>query len=174
VAEIVKSMKQFAHPGGDEKSPLDINQAVQDTILVCRNEWKYYSNMETSLDPELPPVSCYQGEIKQVLLNIIVNAAQAIEASLETEKDKKGTILVQTRKDGDWAEIKIADDGPGMAPEVRERVFDPFFTTKEVGKGTGQGLNLAYRTVVQKHQGHLWVESEEGQGASFTLRLPLI
>jgi PAS domain S-box-containing protein len=174
VAEIVKSMKQFAHPGGDEKSPLDINQAVQDTILVCRNEWKYHSNVQTDLDPELPPVSCYQGEIKQVLLNIIVNAAQAIEDSLETEGDKKGTILVQTRKDGDWAEIKIADDGPGMPPEVKDRVFDPFFTTKEVGKGTGQGLNLAYRTVVQKHQGSLWVESQEGQGAAFIIRLPLI
>lgn len=174
VAEIVKSMKQFAHPGGDDKSPLDINQAVRDTILVCRNEWKYYSDVETALDPELPPVSCYQGEIKQVLLNIIVNAAQAIEDSLETEGDKKGTILVQTRKDGDWAEIKIADDGPGMPPEVKDRVFDPFFTTKEVGKGTGQGLNLAYRTVVQKHRGSLWVESEEGQGAAFIIRLPLI
>lgn len=174
VAEIVKSMKQFAHPGGDEKSPLDINQAVRDTILVCRNEWKYYSDVQTELDPELPPVSCYQGEIKQVLLNIIVNAAQAIEDSLDTEGDKKGTILVQTRKDGDWAEIKIADDGPGMPPEVKDRVFDPFFTTKEVGKGTGQGLNLAYRTVVQKHQGSLWVESEEGQGAAFIIRLPLI
>jgi PAS domain S-box-containing protein len=174
VAEIVKSMKQFAHPGGDEKSPLDVNQAVRDTILVCRNEWKYYSDVQTELDPELPPVSCYQGEIKQVLLNIIVNAAQAIGYSIETEGDKKGTILVQTRKDGDWAEIKIADDGPGMPPEVKDRVFDPFFTTKEVGKGTGQGLNLAYRTVVQKHQGSLWVESQEGQGAAFIIRLPLI
>jgi signal transduction histidine kinase len=130
--------------------------------------------VQTDLDPELPPVSCYQGEIKQVLLNIIVNAAQAIEDSLETEGDKKGTILVQTRKDDDWAEIKIADDGPGMPPEVKDRVFDPFFTTKEVGKGTGQGLNLAYRTVVQKHQGSLWVESQEGQGAAFIIRLPLI
>jgi PAS domain S-box-containing protein len=173
ISEIVKSMKQFAHPGGDDKTPLDINQALVDTILVTKNEWKYHAEMETDLDPELPLVSCYQGEIKQVFLNIIVNAAQAIAESKEKGSEIIGKIGIHTTSRDDLVEIRISDNGPGMSEDTKQRIFDPFFTTKEVGKGTGQGLNLAYRTIVNKHHGTIEVESEMGQGAVFIIRLPI-
>jgi signal transduction histidine kinase len=144
-----------------------------DTILVTKNEWKYHAEMETDLDPELPLVSCYQGEIKQVFLNIIVNAAQAIAESKEKGSEIPGKIGIHTTSRDDLVEIRISDNGPGMSEDTKQRIFDPFFTTKEVGKGTGQGLNLAYRAIVNKHHGTIEVESEMGHGAVFIIRLPI-
>ncbi len=174
VAGIVRAMKEFSHPDIDEKTPIDINAAIQTTITVCRNEWKYDAEMETDLDPDLPLVPCLPGEINQVILNIVVNAAHAIRDVIDTHEEEKGTIRITTRKQDCWAEITISDTGTGMSDKIISRIFDPFFTTKEVGKGTGQGLTIAYTVVVEKHGGTINVESQVGKGSTFTIRLPLV
>lgn len=172
VAKIVRAMKEFSHPA-QEKTLVDLNAAIQSTLTVATNEWKYVAELNTDFDPALPPVSCLPGEFNQVILNIIVNASHAIIDVLGDAPAEKGEIIVTTRKRPEWAEIRITDNGSGMPEEVRARVFDPFYTTKEVGKGTGQGLSLAYTVIVEKHGGTITVDSEVGRGTSFTIRLPL-
>jgi signal transduction histidine kinase len=129
--------------------------------------------METRLDPDLPLVPCLAGELNQVLLNLVVNSAQAIAEAGQRDGDSIGTISVATRRDGEWVELSVADSGIGIPDHIKERVFDPFFTTKEVGKGTGQGLMLAHTVVVKKHGGKIWFDSKIGKGTTFYLRLPL-
>lgn len=170
VARIVLAMKEFSHPATKEKSAIDLNKAIQTTITVCRNEWKYVADLDTDLDPELPPVTCLAGEINQVFLNIIVNAAHAIETNPDVEK---GRITVSTRRDNGHAVIRIADNGAGIPEDARDSVFVPFFTTKEVGKGTGQGLAIAHDIVVKKHGGEISFETETAKGTTFIIRLPI-
>jgi PAS domain S-box-containing protein len=170
VATIVRAMKDFSHPGGAEKTAIDLNKAIESTITVARNEWKYVADMVTDLDPTLPLVPCFPGPLNQVVLNIIVNAAHAIA---DVGRQEKGTITLTTRRDGDWAEVRVADTGCGIPASIRERIFDPFFTTKDVGKGTGQGLAIAHDVVVRQHAGTLTFETVEGCGSSFIIRLPL-
>jgi PAS domain S-box-containing protein len=170
VASIVRAMKEFAHPGREDMAPVDLNRAVSNTVSVSRNEWRYVADLELELDPGLPPVPCLQGEIQQVVLNLIVNAAHAIA---DAGREEKGRITVTTRTAGTMAEIVVQDSGTGIPEAVRARVFDPFFTTKEVGRGTGQGLALAHDTVVKKHGGSLEFSTEVGKGSSFVVRLPL-
>jgi signal transduction histidine kinase len=141
-------------------------------VTVASNEWKYVADMRTNLDESLPPVPCLVGQFNQVVLNIIVNAAHAI-ADIVKGTGMKGTITVSTRREGDSAEIRIADTGGGIPEAIRSKIFDPFFTTKEVGKGTGQGLAIARSVVVDKHGGTIAAESELGQGTTFVIRLPL-
>ncbi|MBK6873664.1 MAG: PAS domain S-box protein [Kineosporiaceae bacterium] len=173
VAEIVKAMKDYSHPGAG-RAAADLNRAVESTVKVCRNEWKYVAEVELDLDPTVTAVPCYEGELKQVLLNIIINAAQAIgEHRATTGSTALGRIRVSTALDGERVRIMIQDDGPGMDAHVRQRVFDPFFTTKAVGKGTGQGLTMAYAVIVNKHGGRLEVDSAPGRGATFSVTLPL-
>ena len=173
VAKIVLAMKEFAHPGQEEKVPTDLNKALENTLTVARNEWKYTAEVITDFDPQLPLVPCIPGEINQVFLNIIVNAAHAIKEALNGQPDAKGTITVKTHTEDDWCEIRIQDTGTGIPEKIRHRIFDPFFTTKEVGKGTGQGLAIAHAVVVEKHKGQLDFETEEGKGTTFIIRLPL-
>ena len=173
VAEIVSAMKQFSHPGSKEKSLSDINQAILDTINVARNEWKYIAEMEKDLDPELPMVPCLIGEMNQVFLNMIVNAAHAIEAAKKSDPGREGRISISTRVVDESVEIRISDTGTGIPEEIKAKIFDPFFTTKEVGKGTGQGLSVAYGVVYDKHNGSIEVASEPGKGTTFVIRLPL-
>lgn len=173
VANIVRSMKDFSHPGGQEKKEADLNKAIQSTITVARNEWKYVAEVETRFDSSLPPVFCLLGDFNQVILNMIINAAHAIAGLVGSNATNKGTIKVSTRLDGDWAEIRISDTGTGIPEEIRSRIFDPFFTTKEVGKGTGQGLAIAHSVVVDKHGGTIACESEVGRGTTFLIRLPI-
>jgi PAS domain S-box-containing protein len=173
VSRIVRAMKEFSHPGSQEKKAFDLNKAIETTITISRNEWKYVAKMETRLDPDLPLVPCLAGEINQVLLNLVVNSAQAIAESGQRDGNSMGTITIATRRDGDWVELSVADSGIGIPDHIKERVFDPFFTTKEVGKGTGQGLMLAHNVIVKKHGGKIWFDSEIGQGTTFYLRLPL-
>lgn len=172
VAIIVRAMKEFAHPGGEEKILVDLNKAIESTVTVARNEWKYVADLHTALDPTLPPVPCLIGAFNQVMLNMIVNAAHAI-ADVVTGTGGKGTITIRTGRTGDFAEIRISDTGSGIPASNRHRIFDPFFTTKEVGKGTGQGLAIARAVVVGKHGGSIEVESEVGTGTTFLIRLPL-
>ncbi len=173
VAKIVRAMKEFSHPGSEEKSLVNLEQAIETTITVAHNEWKYVAELVTEFDPELPEVSCLPGELNQVFLNLIVNAAHAIDDTLDDGNTEKGTITVGTRRDGAWAEIIVRDTGTGIPEGVRARIFDPFFTTKEVGKGTGQGLAIARSVVVDKHGGTIDCETEPGKGTMFVVRLPI-
>ena len=172
VAKIVGAMKEFSHPGTKDKTQLDFNHAIECTLTVARNEWKYVAELETEFDPSLPRIACQPGEFNQVILNLIVNAAHAIADVVGKDGSKKGTIKVQTRNCKDWAEIRIHDTGTGIPDSVRARVFDPFFTTKEIGKGTGQGLAIARSVVVDKHGGTIHFETAEGRGTTFVIRLP--
>jgi PAS domain S-box-containing protein len=173
VAQIVRAMKQFSHPDQDEPELADLNSAIENTVTVARNEWKYVAEVELNLDPELPAVPCLAGRFNQVILNLIVNAAQAIADVVGDGSEGKGKIRITTRKAGDQVEIRVADTGAGIPAKIRNRIFDPFFTTKQVGKGTGQGLAIAHNIVVEQHGGAIEFESEEGKGATFILRLPL-
>jgi PAS domain S-box-containing protein len=172
VAKIVRAMKEFSHPGSEEMKAVDLNKAVEATVTIARNEWKYVADVDLSLDSNLPMVVCLAGEINQVLLNLLVNAAHAIAETKPQDGRERGRIAITTVKDGDWAEIRIRDTGAGIPEQIREKVFDPFFTTKEVGKGTGQGLTLAQTVVVKKHSGRIWFETETGKGTTFFVRLP--
>jgi signal transduction histidine kinase len=173
VANIVRAMKEFSHPGTAEKTAVDLNRGIESTLTVCHNEWKYVAEMVTQFDTDLPAVPCLPGEINQTILNIVVNAAHAIADVVGNTGQGKGTITVTTRRDGDWAEIRIRDTGTGIPERARPRVFDPFFTTKGVGKGTGQGLAIAHAVIVEKHGGTIAFETEDGKGTAFIIRLPL-
>ncbi|MCF8038292.1 MAG: PAS domain S-box protein [Desulfohalobiaceae bacterium] len=173
VSTIVRSMKDFSHPGGEEKVPVDINKALQNTGTITRNEWKYVAALEFDLEKDLPLVPCLAGEMNQAFLNIIINAAHAIADVVQGQNSEKGIITVTTQHLQDEVLIRITDTGKGIPQKSRPYVFDPFYTTKEDGKGTGQGLSLAYSTVVDKHDGSLTFETEEGQGTSFLIGLPI-
>ncbi len=173
VTKIVRAMKDLSHPGSEGKEAVDLNKAIESTITVARNEWKYVAEMVTEFDPALPPVPCLVGDFNQVILNIVINAAHAIAGVVGDGAGGKGTITVGTRRDGDWAEVCIRDTGTGIPEEHRSKVFDHFFTTKEVGKGTGQGLAIAHAVITEKHGGTITLESELGQGTTFIIRLPI-
>ena len=172
VANIVKAMKRFSHPGPVEKIPMDLNQAIESTVLVCRNEWKYVAEVTTDFDPRLMLVPCVAGEINQVMLNLIVNAAHAIQ-DVVGETGKKGKIHISTRHSGDLAEIRVIDTGCGIPEEIRSKVFDPFFTTKRAGKGTGQGLGIAHAVIVQKHRGKIWFDYWRRHPTPSSFRIPM-
>ena len=171
VATIVRSMKEFAHPDQKEMTSVDLNRAVQNTIAISRNEYKLVADVETDL-AELPPVICHAGEVNQVVLNILVNAAHAIEDVVKGS-DRRGRITVRTRAEGDQVVISIEDTGGGIPEAIRQQVFDPFFTTKEVGRGSGQGLAIARSVIVDKHRGQLTFETVSGQGTTFHIRVPI-
>lgn len=170
VADLVRAMKEFAHPDTSEHTPADLNHALQTTLLVCRNEYKYVARVVTDFE-ELPSVVCNVGELNQVFLNLIVNAAHGIQ---DSGKDvEQGCIRISTRRVGDSVEIAIADNGCGIAAANLDKIFDPFFTTKEVGRGTGQGLSIARTIVMDKHHGDIRVHSEPQVGTTFTVVLPI-
>jgi PAS domain S-box-containing protein len=173
ISKIVKSMKAFAHPGTDRKIPADINQSIGNTITVSRNEWKYVAEVETEFDKDLPPVPCFAAELNQVILNMIVNATDAIREAREKKIIDRGIIRISTMITGGFTEIRVSDNGTGIPEEIRQKVFDPFFTTKEVGQGSGQGLPIAYAIIVIKHGGTLRFETETGRGTTFIIGLPL-
>jgi len=169
VTTIVRSMKEFAYPHTAFMAEADLNQAVRSTLTIARGEYKMYADLETQFG-ELPRVCCHVGDINQVVLNLVVNAAHAIAAK---KSDDKGTIRVRTEHDGEHVTISVADTGVGIPEHLTEQVYDPFFTTKDIGKGTGQGLSLARTIVVERHGGQLWFESKLGEGTTFFVRLPV-
>jgi PAS domain S-box-containing protein len=173
VSKIVKSMKEFSHPGSEQKTGIDLNHAIESTITIAANEWKYVADIVTDFDTTLPSVTCLPGEINQVILNLIINATHAIADVVGDGGKGKGVITVQTRNCGEWAEIRIGDTGGGIPEKIRSRIFEPFFTTKGVGKGTGQGLAISHSVVVDKHQGAIHFETELGKGTVFIIRLPI-
>jgi signal transduction histidine kinase len=174
VTSIVRAMKEFSHPGGQDTEQSDINHLIETTVTVARNEWKYSAEVVLNLAPDLPRVACLDGAIGQVLLNLLVNAAQTISEKIgRTPAGGKGTITITTENDDSAVLVHIADTGCGIPEECRGKIFEPFFTTKEVGKGTGQGLAIAYDVITHKHGGSLTFSTVIGEGTTFTIRLPI-
>jgi PAS domain S-box-containing protein len=170
VAKIVRSVKELAHPGRAQKTPADLHALIERAVTVTRNEWKYVADVVRAYEPSLPTVPCLPDELGQALVNILVNAAQAIAEA--APNGRKGTIRIATRRLRGWAEVSIADTGPGIPPEIQSRIFEPFFTTKEIGKGTGQGLAIV-RSILHKHRGAVSFSTTPGRGTTFVIRLPL-
>jgi PAS domain S-box-containing protein len=173
VSRIVRAMKEFSHPS-EAKVAVDLNRAIETTMLVAQNELKHVADTRLDLDAQLPLVPCLPGEFNQVVLNLLINAAHAIADMRGQRPGTKGVITVSTRRVDDWAEVRIEDTGGGIPEWARERVFEPFFTTKPVGRGTGQGLAIAHTVVVKKHHGHIWFDTAAGRGTTFVVRLPLM
>jgi signal transduction histidine kinase len=172
VAKIVSAMREFSHLGAEDVGEVDINDSVRRATTVARNEYKYVAEVVSLLDPAAPLVLCRRGELNQVILNLLVNASHAVAAAVEEGGEGLGTITIRTRCVSDKVELKLADTGCGIPEEIRERVFEPFFTTKSAGKGTGQGLAIV-RSLVEGMGGALQLESEVGEGTTFTIRLPM-
>ena len=171
VAEIVRAMKEFAHPGTKELTQSDINRIVKSTVKVSKNEWKYVANVELDLQEQLPLVPALRGPLGQSLLIMIVNAAQALAEHRDLDTAGKGTITISTRELDDCVELRVSDNGPGIPTGIVDRIFEPFFTTKSVGKGSGQGLSIAHSVITDKHKGELRVETSEA-GTTFITTLP--
>ena len=171
VSRIVQAMKDFAHPGSTQMAPADLNRAIESTLTVARNEYKLVADVALELG-EIDTVTCHIGDLNQVFLNLIVNAAHAITDVVEGS-DERGLISIRTSQEGEEAVITIRDTGSGIPEAVRDRIFDPFFTTKEVGRGTGQGLAIARTIVHEKHGGRIGVESQPGRGTTFEIRIPI-
>jgi signal transduction histidine kinase len=165
-------MRAFSCPDQSHQAATSLNKALETTLAVARNEYCNVADIETAFG-DIPDVVCYVGEINQVFLNLIVNAAHAITDTVE-DSGQRGTISITTRcEHGDVVVVTIADTGTGIAATIRDRVFDPFFTTKPVGKGTGQGLALARTAIVDRHGGSISFETRPGQGTTFFVRLPI-
>jgi signal transduction histidine kinase len=170
VATIVRSLKVYAHPDSPTATEVDLAAAIDSTLVIARNEYKYVADVEVDL-ARLPLVRCYAGDLNQAILNIVVNAAHAIDDAVGGT-DRRGKITVRLSRDGDHAVIAIADTGTGIPEAIRDRIFDPFFTTKPVGKGTGQGLAIVRSVIADKHHGSIAVDTGPS-GTTFTLRIPI-
>jgi two-component system, NtrC family, sensor kinase len=173
IAQIVSGLKGFSKPEG-AMVPVDLNRAVDNAVELAGPEWLPVADLRLDLDPDIGTVVCYEGEIRQVLLNLVLNAAQAVAARREIDPDYGGGLIqVSTRREPGSVVVEVSDDGIGMDEATRARVFDPFFTTKALGQATGQGLNLAYTTVVRRHQGTIEVRTAPLAGATFTVTMPV-
>ena len=173
VSGIVRAVRQFAGSSVCDVALVDLNQEIETVLTLSRNEWKYVAVVEQDLDPGLPLVPCAAGQLQQVVLGLVVNAAEAIEAARGADPAAVGTITVRTRRDGDWAELRIQDTGIGMPDASRDRVFEPSFTTRDARRGLGHALSVAHEVVAVQHRGTLHCESVAGQGTTFVVRLPL-
>ncbi|QEG23021.1 sensor histidine kinase [Mariniblastus fucicola] len=170
LTRIVRAMKVFSHPGSRSFEKVDLNQLIEATLSVSRSEWKYHVQLVRELSDDLPLISCLPGELSQALLNLIVNAANAMSGDTA---GLKSVLTVRTHRDGNYAVVEISDTGCGIPEEIQHRVFDPFFTTKGVGEGTGQGLSISYRIVVKLHRGTMSFDSVVGEGTTFQIRIPI-
>ena len=169
VSNIVKSMNEFSHTGDGVSGKSDLNDMLKTTLVVAHNRLKKVAEIETDYAPDLPAIPCGMGELNQVFLNLLLNAADAI-----AETGERGVIKVSTAKSGDELIVRIADNGNGIPEENKDKIFTPFFTTKGVGKGTGQGLTFSYRIVVDRHKGRLYFDSQVGKGTTFYIHLPIV
>jgi two-component system, NtrC family, sensor kinase len=166
ITAIVRAMKELSHPGTRDARVADINRAIESALEISATSYRAVADLEKHLAP-LPPVTCFIAELGQVFLNLIVNAAQAMEGHA------RGKLVVRSSVDGDHVVISVSDTGGGIAPDIQQRIFDPFFTTKEVGRGTGQGLAIARAIVVDRHGGSLSFDTAAGQGTTFVIRIPI-
>ncbi len=172
VAKIVRSLKEFSHPGSPTRTPIDINHAIENAAIVCRHEWKYVADVVTDFDHGLPLVPCLPDEFNQAVLNLVINAAHAIAEARPPGASAKGMITIKTVEQAGWAVISVVDTGTGIPEAIRDRIFEPFFTTKPAGKGTGQGLSIV-RAVAVKHGGTVEFTSQLGKGTTFVMKVPL-
>ena len=172
VVRIVQAMKELSHPGSEEPAPMDIHRILESAIVVSRSEWKHIAHIERDFAQNPPGMVGFANQLQQVILNLLVNATHAVEARHKGDASVPGKIRLSTMVMKDRFLISIQDNGCGIPDKIRNRVYDPFFTTKDVGKGTGQGLAIAYQIIVKNHQGRLWFESEAGQGTTFFIELP--
>jgi len=166
ISSIVRAMKELSHPGTGDARVADINRALESALEISANSYRSVADLEKRLAP-LPPVTCFVAELGQVFLNLIVNAAHAMEGT------RRGRLTVTSAVDGDHVVISIADSGGGIPVEIQQRIFDPFFTTKEVGRGTGQGLSIARAIIVDRHHGSLSFDSGADRGTTFVIRIPI-
>jgi PAS domain S-box-containing protein len=173
VAKLVSAMRDFSHVDERRKMPSDLNKAIENSIVISHNELKYVADVEKDLDASLPMVCCCVDDINQVLLNLLINSAHSIEEKLAGSEETRGLVTVKSWSEGANVLISVTDTGTGIKQSLQERIFDPFFTTKEAGKGTGQGLAFVRSAIVEKHGGKLELQSEEGKGTTFTIRLPI-
>ncbi|MBI3886134.1 MAG: histidine kinase, partial [Opitutae bacterium] len=173
IARIVRSLKEFSHPNAPDLTPVDLNRAIETAITVSHHEWKYVAKVVTEFTADLPPVPCILDEFNQVLLNLIVNAAQAIDEKSKSAGELQGLITIRTRLTEAFAVVEVEDNGPGIPQEHRARVFEPFFTTKLAGHGTGQGLAIVQNVIVVRHGGRVDFATKLGSGTVFNLYLPL-
>ena len=169
IASIVQAIKEFSFPSAKTPHPFDLNHSIENACMVTRNRWKYVAEIRFDPDPSLPPLEAVEGEINQVLVNLIVNAADAIA---ELDQKVLGHIDISTALDGEMIQLTVADSGIGISPEHHSRLFELFFTTKAPGKGTGQGLAIT-RAIILRHGGSIDFTSTAGQGACFIVRLPV-
>jgi signal transduction histidine kinase len=174
IASIVQAMKTFETAGRQERIRVDLNPIIKNAAIVATRAWSEIVELSMSLDDRLPPVSCIPGEIAQVVMNLVINAAQAIAAKVG-KSGAKGQITIETlhRPADESVEIRVKDDGSGIPEAIRGRVFDPFFTTRPPGQGAGQGLAQVHAAVVRQHGGSVDFDSIEGKGTTFVVRLPL-
>ena len=170
VRNIVLAMRSYSHGNNNEKLLSDINEIIHSAVTLSKNEWKHFAEIEFDLDPYLPKVLCFPGEMNQVILNLIINAAQAIS---ENDKKKLGRIKVNTKSYNGDILIEVIDNGPGIPVKIRNRIFDPFFTTKDVGKGSGQGLTIVHSIITEMHKAKISFETEENVGTTFRVQLPI-
>jgi C4-dicarboxylate-specific signal transduction histidine kinase len=144
VAKIVRAMKEFSHPGSAEMQPINLNRAIELTVTVARSEWRHFVDLHMDFDSTLPLVPCNAGEFNQVILNLLINASHAVTDVVKKQGTGKGAITLSTKREGEWAEIRISDTGTGIPSEISGRIFDPFFTTKGVGKGRPRPCHGAF------------------------------
>ncbi len=164
IATIIRGLKTYARVDESELREVDLGELIANTLKLVQSECKRRVIIETQF-AELEPVQCYPALVSQVIMNLLMNAVQAIE--------HEGTVTVRTKPDDDGVLIEIVDTGQGIPLENQTRIFSAGFTTKAVGVGTGLGLNIARRIIVDNHGGRIWFKSEPGQGTTFFLRLPL-
>jgi len=169
VSDIVLAMKEFSHPARKELAPVDLNRVLERSSVVCKSEWKQTADLQFDIDENLPPITGQEGALNQVVLNLIVNAAHAIQY----KGPEMGRITLRTRCDEEYVRLEIQDSGTGIPESIRHRIFEPFFTTKDVGRGTGQGLALVHDIVVNKHGGQIELESTAGVGTTVIVKLPI-
>jgi len=172
VARIVSAMREFSHPGQSDETAFDVNSALSNTVLISRNEWKRLAEVKLELAEDLPLIYGHPQDLNQVFLNLIVNAAQAIEEKNGFEGGF-GEIRIRSGMRDGKIEVCVSDTGPGVPEDIRSRIFEPFFTTKPVGKGTGQGLAIAHALVVERYGGEILLEDRSGGGSIFTVLLPV-
>jgi PAS domain S-box-containing protein len=172
IRSIVTAMKRFAHPGGAEMRPTDVNMVIRNVVTLSRNRWKYDSDLITDLQEDMPEINCIESDLSQVILNLIINAHDAVSESISGGLITRGKLSVSSKLYGGYAEIRVSDNGPGIPDPIKNRIFDPYFTTKDIGKGTGQGLSICYTIIVNKFKGAIACEDAPGGGALFTIRIP--
>jgi PAS domain S-box-containing protein len=171
IADIVRSMKDFSLVDKDEVGQIDLNRSIQSTLTVARSEYSDVADVEMEL-AELPLVTCNGGQINEVLLGLVINAAEVIGDKVKGTGER-GKIVVRSKTEGEYVVIEVQDTGGGIPEEIREHIYDQFFTTKEVGRGTGQGLSVARKVIVNGHNGSIDFTTEMGKGTTFIVKLPV-